>query len=422
MRIAAKPRCAPGVARGRAVTEPDAAYQAELDALLGARGPRHRRRQLAVTLLLAVAALALFSLIARFVYGTSSPWYTAPVASGDLSPQLVLRGEIHADGEWAIPAPRDGVVLSLPDPDRVRLRMGQVLVGLDPGPATRALADDTAQVALATLDQGHAQEAVAALRERLDRYEMVWQRSEHRVPSLNEMERARADLARAERDLADARVRQTAARARTVRDRSDIATASVRAPGDGFIVACPVTPGQAVRAGQTLCTMVAHPDLMRVYVPLTTAQAARLPATATARVLVDGLPDVEFGARLMHVAPRFGSDGATREAVFTLDLPPGADPATRLHMPTPGRSANVRIALAPRSGVLLVPRAALGFSLHGEPRGAQPGVYVADGDHPPRFVVVTPGASNGESVEVLSGELHAGDAVIIGWRRDSGGR
>lgn len=380
----------------------------ELDALLGgARAPR--RRRWGSLALLALAGLAALILFARFLYGTSSPYYTAPVERGDITPELSLRGQLHGDGEVTIVAAQDGTVTTVPDPGEARLRAGQDLVGMDAVALARALDDDTAQQTIAQDTFTRAQGALHEVQQRLDRFEMVWRRSGGRVPSLGEMERARADVARAQLDLANAQTRNGEAGQRLVRDRAALANTVARAPFAGYLVGCVVRPGQGVRAGQPLCTIVAHPERLSIAVPISVADSARLTSDAKARVLVDGSAEVEFEARLVRLdTPQGGTD---RTAVFALTLPDGG------HPPAPGREGTARIALAMRKDVLLVPQAALGFTLHGEWRGAQPGVYVAQGDSAPRLVPVALGVKDGRQVEVLSSDLKAGDQVIIGWRR-----
>jgi HlyD family secretion protein len=78
--------------------------------------------------------------------------------------------------------------------------------------------------------------------------------------SLNEMEAARADVARAEADLASAQTRRQAAQSLVDHDHAAMAGAVARAPFAGYLIGCRVAPGQAIRAGQPLCTIAAHPE------------------------------------------------------------------------------------------------------------------------------------------------------------------
>jgi HlyD family secretion protein len=58
-----------------------------LDALLGG-APQRRRRRWASLAVLALAGVAAFVLFARFLYG-GSPYYTARVERGDITPRSI---------------------------------------------------------------------------------------------------------------------------------------------------------------------------------------------------------------------------------------------------------------------------------------------------------------------------------------------
>ncbi|MDE2301244.1 MAG: HlyD family efflux transporter periplasmic adaptor subunit [Sphingomonadales bacterium] len=384
------------------MTDPDPL----LDGLLGAtHRPRHRGR----LALLAAAGLAAVLLLRRCVEGDPSPYFTAPVQRGDITPELTLRGTLHGTGEVTVAAAEDGTVMSVPDPAVARLRGGQELVSLDTTAHTRALVADRADAAAADDRVVQAQDASRGAQQRLERFEMVWRRSGGRVPSLDEMENARAEVARTALEAATATARQTEAHQQVALDTAGIANARAYSPFAGFLMGCAVRPGQWVRAGQPLCTVVAHPEQLRLEAPISAADAARLPSRARAHVLVDGLAEMEFPARLGTIRP--GEGGQT--ASFTLLPPEGGAPAP---MPAPGRAGTVRVALPGRHDVLLVPEAALGFALPGTPRGGTAGVYVAEDDGVPRFVPVVVGVADGGRAQVLSGSLQPDDPVIIGWR------
>jgi HlyD family secretion protein len=71
------------------------------------------------------------------------------------------------------------------------------------------------------------------------------------VPSVNEMEGARADVSRAQIDLG--RAQDAIAEGRKLEeDRALMGNAIARAPFAGYLVACSVAPGQWVHAGQPL--------------------------------------------------------------------------------------------------------------------------------------------------------------------------
>lgn len=382
------------------------------DSLLGAQTPR-RRRGLAVLLLVLLAGFAALWLFTRFLVGTDSPYFSAPVERGDLTPTLSLRGTLHGEGEVTIAAAQDGVVISLASPGGMRVAAGQELVVLDTQALARSLESNQAALESAKEAQQRAQITLREHQVRLDRYEGVWRKSGGRVPSLNEMEGARADVSRAQIDLSRAQDAIAQGERQIEMDQASMANAIARAPFAGYLVACSVAPGQWVHAGQPLCTIAANPEKLSISVPITESDAGRMAAKAGARVLVDGKSDAERKAALVRI-DRLPHGG--REAVFAL-APPEKEGAALL----PGLEALAQIDLAERENVLLVPNAALTFSLHGEERSRQSGVYVAGSDGAPRFVAVALGANDGHRSEVLSSALQPGDQVIIGWRRDHKG-
>jgi len=382
------------------------------DSLLGAQLPR-RRRGLVVLLLVLLAGSAALWLFTRFLVGTDSPYFSAPVERGDLTPTLSLRGTLHGEGEVTIAAAQDGVVVSLASPGDMRVAAGQELVVLDTQAFARSIAANEAALQSAKDAQQRAQLTLREHQLRLDRYEGVWRKSGGRVPSLNEMEGARGDVSRAQIDLARAQDAIVEGERRLTEDRAAMANAIARAPFAGYLVACSVAPGQWVHVGQPLCTIAANPEKLSMSVPITESDAGRLAARAGARVLVDGKSDVERKAALVRI-DRLAHGG--REAVFALAAP--EKPGVAL---LPGLDALAQIDLAERENVLLVPNAALTFSLHGEERSRQSGVYVSGSDGAPRFIAVALGANDGHRSEVLSSALQPGDQVIIGWRRDHKG-
>lgn len=387
------------------------------DSLLGAQMPR-RRRGLVVLLLVVMAGAAALWLFTRFLVGTDSPYFTAPVERGDLTPTLSLRGTLHGEGEVTIAAAQDGVVVSLASPGGMRVAAGQELVVLDTQALVRSLESNQAAIEAAREAQQRAQITLRDHQVRLDRYEGVWRKSGGRVPSLNEMEGARADVARAQIDLSRAKNAIAEGERKLDLDRASMANAIARAPFAGYLVGCSVAPGQWVHAGQPLCTIAANPEKLSISVPITESDAGRMASQAKARVLVDGKSDAERKAALVRI-DRLPHGG--REAVFALAAPENGGAEKAAASLLPGLEALAQIDLAERENVLLVPNAALTFSLHGEERSRQSGVYVAGSDGAPRFVAVALGANDGHRSEVLSSALQPGDQVIIGWRRDHKG-
>jgi HlyD family secretion protein len=390
-----------------------------LDIFLHAPPPRPIRQRLSLALL-ALAGIAAAALFVRFWAGTDSPYYTAPLTRGDLAPVLSARGTLHGEGEVTVAAAQDGAVLTLPPEGAPRqggasVSAGQALAEIDRTPLLRALATDRAR-----LDelQGHLAQAritVGETQTRLERYERVWKRSDGRVPSLNEMEMARATAARARFDSEAAGEEAADAQAQVAADQTLLQSAETRAPFAGRVVARFVRPGEFVHKGQRLITLAPFHDRMTVVVPLRAADALRLQAGARARVLVDGLSDSVSPARLLRIEPVPVTDpvvdGEDRLAIFALEQ--------ASHTMQPGMRVTTEIDLPFRRNVLLAPDSAISFCKR---EAGWACIALLDHGREARRVHVSVGGGNGARSEVIAAGLEAGAQAIIGWRHSPEGR
>lgn len=380
----------------------------ELDAFLGAT-PRRAGFAWASLVALALAIGLAFMLLVRFLNGPDLPYYTASVERGDMTPTLSLHGTLHAAGETELRAQQDGTLLDVPGPADGPVAAGQVLARMDD---TALLADVAQKRAALAQDEGEAERARIALAEattKLDRYDNVWRRSQHRAPSLNEMEGARADVARATVALSIAKAKVNADEAAIRSAQLRAGHAAVVAPFAGTVVARLVAPGQQITAGMPLFTLATHADRLTVIVPVTAAQALRLAPHAKARVLAPALSDGPRSATLDHIEPAPASGDGQRMAILTLD-----GPAAPLR---PGMAVTVDIDLPVRKNVLLVPDSALAFAPPGKRAGNA--VWLLGSDNQPRQIPVAVEASDGRRTEVIAETLAPGGQVITGWRHSS---
>ncbi|GHC93837.1 efflux RND transporter periplasmic adaptor subunit [Novosphingobium pokkalii] len=386
--------------------------EGDLDAFLGAQ-PRRRLARWGMVVALLLAGLAAFWLLLRFVDGPDLPYYSVPLERGSLTPVMSASGTLHAEDEVSLRAPEGGVVHSLLGPGDGVVRAGQPIAMLDTAPLEAALASAEATRAAAEGTLAAAQADLDGARARMDRYDGVWRRSGGRVPSLNEMDGARAELSRTAAALASATAALAKARNDEALARRQLADATIRAPFDGVVVSRAVAPGQVVAPGTPLLALATGLDRLVVTVPLPAADAQRLASNARAHVLLSGMADKVRTARLVRIDPTDDVRGLDRLAVFALD-PPAAGDAAVVQL-RPGMAATVEIDLPAREGVLLVPNAALGFTPEGVPP-RRSAIYVLSGDNEPRQVVVAAGASDGKRTEILASGLEPGVQVIIGRR------
>lgn len=381
----------------------DAEHHSPLDIFLGAT-PRRARRHLVSIAVLAIAAIAVAVLLVRIFTGSQGPYYYAPVEAGSIVPLISERGVISGSGERTIRARFEGTVTSVAGPASGRVRFGQVLAELDPSSARQALQMDRAAVTAAEASLEAARVTVQEASARLARFEDVWRRSGQRVPSLNELEAARADVARARQQEAAARASLEAARLRIGEGGARLKAAVVRSPIDGYVVSRHVEPGSLVREGTPLFVIASGEGRMTIAVPLAKAQASRLRPGAKATVRLDDIPDQVQTARLVSLFA--GETG--RDAIFALEKP-SRDVA-------PGMRATIEIELPLRRNALLVPNAALEFSPESSAGRGRDRIYLLSDDGQPRRVYVAAGASDGKRTEIFASGVVPGAQVITGWR------
>ncbi|AIT80484.1 efflux RND transporter periplasmic adaptor subunit [Novosphingobium pentaromativorans] len=381
----------------------DNAHHSPLDILLG-KTPKRARRHLLSLVFLTLAAVAVAVLLVRFLTGTDSPYYSTPVEVGNFVPLLAERGTIRGQKNITIKARLDGVVAAVPGPAKGTVRSGQVLARIDADPVRQSLEIARADLEAAQASLDAAQVSVQETASRLTRFESVWRRSNKRVPSLNELETARADASRARQEEAAAKARLDAARLRVQEGTGELKAAVVRAPFDGWVAARYAEPGRRVREGLPLFALTTGLDRLTITVPVGSSEVSQLKAGARASVRLEENPEAELSAKLERIETGAGG----RRAVFALE-----QPGNRV---MPGSSASLEIELPERSDVLLVPNSALEFAPEGTVGRDRDRIYLLSDDGEPRRVYVTVGGSDGRRTEIFAKGVEPGMQVITGWR------
>lgn len=372
-----------------------------VDVLLGARPRSRTRRRLGIgALLLALATAG--TLLLRFMEGNTTPYYMLPLTRGNLQPRMTLDGTVRLAGEIAIAAPWDGVLNSAAAAVGSVVERGQPLAYLQDPTLAHTLADDRARLAAARAEQARAAVSMRDTAARLARFDAVWRESQHRVPSLDEMDGARADAARAAIAARHARIVTAAAWRRLHADLARRGAVALVAPVAGAVAARTVEPGNWVHAGQTVLELAPQGSAPRVVAPLPAAVGLLVPGMP-ARADLHGT-DTTRSATLLRVEVDAAGE---RRAVFGLS--PGAFVA-------PGAGARVELTLPPRRHVLLVPDSALAFARPCSAPDARPSVWIWTADGVARRVDVVTGPGDGRHTEIVAGHVKPGDLAIIGWK------
>ena len=197
----------------------------------------------------------------------------------------------------------------------------------------------------------------------------------------------------------------------------------ILSPVDGVVVSRNVDVGQTVAASfQTPTLFLIAQDLTKMQVDTNVSESdvGRVREEQPATFTVDAYPGQPFRGKVAQVrnAPITVQNVVTYDVVVAVDN-------SGLEL-KPGMTANVSITTAKRDQALRIPVRALRFRPD-EAGAAAPdakpkeesAVYVLAPDGALRRVEVQAGVRDNQHVEVLGGDLHEGDRVVVGLRRES---
>lgn len=329
------------------------------------------------------------------------------LASGVLEPARLVNVGARASGQVM------RLHVKVGDP----VRAGQLITEIDAQPQRNSLR--TAQAAQASI-QAQLLARQVALRQAERTYER-----QARMRGLDATSQEALEAAEATRDSLSAEVAALVAQVRQAEvavdtARTELDYTRITAPIDGVVVAVVTEEGRTVNAFQSVPTIVTLAQLatMKVRAEISEADITRIRPGQEVEFSVLGEPDKRYHARLASVDPAPASIGSKAAADNGAAQTPAATAVyynALFEMPNPSgelrpaMTAQVRILIARRPGVLAIPMTALG-------ERQEDGAYLvrtleADGETRTRRIRV--GANNKVLAEVLEG-LQAGQQVVVG--------
>jgi HlyD family secretion protein len=303
------------------------------------------------------------------------------------------------------------------------VKAGQVLAEIDPEQLRAAVEQESAQVASADAAIHQARATLTEAKQKSARAESQLKSG---LLSEQDFEATQAATARAEASLNSANASATLARASLKSAKSKLLKTTIVSPIDGIVLARAVEAGQTVTAGfQTPVLFKITQDLrrmtLRVYVDEADIGRAREGQAAT--FTVDAYPNKVFPSKVLSLRnePKTDQSVVTYEAVLEVD---NSELLLR-----PGMTATATITAEVHDDVLVVPNAALRFTLPANeqqgfsfgPGRRKPGqsspeqgkrLWSLRGAEPVSLKVQT-GASDGQFTEVVGGDVKVGTEVIV---------
>ena len=292
--------------------------------------------------------------------GTLNPVVSVQVGS-QVSGQIK---ELYADFNSAV---KKGQLIARIDPQSFSLRVNQAMADLE---AARAGAlTQRSNLAARQAEAARAKVLLADAEREYKRNQMLFEKNfvseAVRDKALSALEAAREQVKAEQAQIAvsEAQVRNADAvvkqrQSQLAQARVDLDRTEIRAPVDGIVVKKSVEPGQTVAASlQAPELFVIAQDLrqMQVDTSIDESEVGRISVGQQATFTVDSFPGRTFRGEVAQVrkAAQVVQNVVTYIAVIRT-----SNPDLNLF---PGMTANVRVTIATREGVLKVPNAALRY-------------------------------------------------------------
>ena len=387
-----------------------------------------RRRLWIVALMLVLAAAASGAWFYAQSRGNTPRFRTANVERGPLTATVSATGTLNAVVTVQVGSQVSGQIKELFADFNSQVKRNQLVARIDPEKFQAAVAQAKAQVdmakanvlnqralvektradlsnthaalAVAKAQTAKAQVAVVDSRRTLTRNQdlkrkgFIAQADEDTAQAAYDSAVAQAESTKAQEDAQASQIRSAEAQLRVTEAQLQSAIANVvqqeaglrqaqvdldhteiRAPVDGVVVSRTVDVGQTVAASlqaPTLFTIAQDLTQMQVETNVDEADVGRIREGLRATFTVDSFANQNFTGEVMQVrkAPQVLQNVVTYNVVIS-----ARNPELKL---LPGMTANVRLVVAQKEGVLKVPNAALRFRVPGDEsvpvRGGAPGV------------------------------------------------
>lgn len=408
---------------------------AEIEAILGLDARSRRKAWSRRLIWLGLAGLVVAGAAWWFIATqTGTPlvsYETATASRQGLVVTVQATGNIQPTTEVEVSSERSGVIRTVNVEANSLVKKGDILAQLDTERLEAELARVKASLAAA---EARLEDARATLTEKQVIFERAQRLSDKGISSTQDLDTARAAEARARAAVGAAQADIAVVKAELAMQETDLTKTRILSPVDGIVLKRAAEPGQTVASSlqaPVLFTLAEDLARMQLEADVDEADIGAVREGQRATFTVDAYPGKNFPAIIdtVEYSPKVTDNVVTYKAVLTVD---NKDLLLR-----PGMTATAQIVTQDVPDALSIPNAALryspprvappqGFSVTNlfiprMPRSERAQAPSADGERTihvlangvPKAVKVRTGVSDGTFTEVISGDLKAGDEVII---------
>ncbi len=369
--------------------------------------PKRTMRVMAMVGLLVVLAIVLWRWWAKDP--VAAHYKTLPIERGPITSLVTATGAVNPVISVQVGSQVSGKIARLYADFNSVVREGQILASIDQKPYQAKVRQATAALKSARASLAKARIMLA---QRTLEFTRMTALREQQFVAQSELDLATTNRhdAEAQLDLAQAQVDQ--AKATLASAELDLGYTTIYSPVNGTVVSRNVEEGQTVVASfQTPTLFVLAQDLTRMQVIANVSESdiGGVTEGKSADFRVDAYPREFFHGVVTQVrnSPVSIQNVVTYDVIISVE-----NPDLKLK---PGMTASISIVTARHEEALRAPNAALRFRMPGVPVDRKtPQLWILDTTGHVRAVPVTLGIADSLFTDITSGEVHDGEAAIVG--------
>jgi HlyD family secretion protein len=383
--------------------------------MISSRGPLVKKTAIIGSILIVVFVILLFV----FKGNGNQPGYrTEPVTKGDIQATVTATGTVNAVTTVLVGTQVSGTINKLYVDFNSRVKKGQIIAQIDPSTFESQVLQSRANLLSARANLDKAETTLVDAKRTFERNKELFAKNLI----------ARSDLDTAETNYQADRAQVSASKAQVEQakasldySKQNLAYTKILSPVDGVVISRNVDVGQTVASSfQTPTLFTIAQDLTKMQIDTNVAESdiGVVKVGQDVEFTVDAYPDTTFKGKVWQIrqAPITVQNVVTYDVVIQVN--------NRDFKLMPGMTANVSIIITTKNDVLRITNAALRFRFSERPAGAGGGagagtadkkgpvVWVLENGKPKR-VPLTPGVSDGNYTEVVSGDLKEGQPLIV---------
>ncbi len=359
-------------------------------------------------IIVAVAIILALGISLTVFKNSGVKYITKEITTESITQYVEASGTIKPINTIEVGTQVSGTVASIYVDYNSVVKKGDLLAELDPSLFQANVDQSTAKLNNAQATLAKASSTLNYKRNNYQRYQHLYEKN---YVSKDEVELALSNYQQAQAEVSAANAEVSAARATLDNNLTNLRYSKIVSPVDGTVISRAVDVGQTVAASfntPTLFEVAEDLTQMQIETSVSEADIGKVKVGQKAYYTLDGYQDRKFEGEVTQVrlASTTTNNVVTYAVIISVDNSEG--------LVIPGMSANVSIITNKVDDALCVPLQALKFTpeTNGQKYEKQ-GIWIQTKNGLKRYDIEL-GASDDNRTQVISGEIKAGDKVVVG--------